>query len=135
MPNNPLLLLGLSFLFAAIPAAIWLYILFSQNNKSKKTVIIIFLLGTLTAPALLGLQYVWEIFPRFNLSAFIEDNIQAQTKMFIAMFVLFGALEEIIKLYVITTVDKKTVLIKTVGNSSCLSIYEYGLCTGNACPC
>ncbi len=117
MLSNPIFLLGISTFFAAIPVAIWLYILFSGKVQSKKILAIVFLLGCFTAPALLGLQYVWDIFPRFNLATFIEDNIQTQAKMYIAMFVLFGALEEIIKHYVITIVDKKTVLIKTIGDA------------------
>lgn len=117
MLKNPIFLLGISTLFAAIPAAIWLYIFLKKEKKSKKIIAIIFGLGCLTAPALLGLQYLWDIFPRFNLAALIEENIQTQSKMYIAMFVLFGALEEIIKHYVITIVDKRTVLIKTIGDS------------------
>lgn len=117
MLSNPIFLLGISTVFAAIPVAIWLYIFFKKEKQGKKILIIVFLLGCITAPALLGLQYVWDIFPRFNLAAFIEDSIQTQAKMYIAMFVLFGALEEIIKHYVITIVDKKTVLVKTIGDS------------------
>lgn len=122
MLSNPLFLLGLSTFFAAIPVAIWLYILFSDQTQSRKTVALVFFLGCLTAPALLGIQYVWDFFPQFNLAAFIEESIQTQAKMYIAMFVLFGALEEIIKHYVITAVDKKTVLIKTIGDAMRYSI-------------
>ncbi len=122
MLSNPLFLLGLSTFFAAIPVAIWLYILFSGQAQSRKTVALVFLLGCFTAPALLGIQYVWDFFPQFNLAAFIEESIQTQAKMYIAMFVLFGALEEIIKHYVITVVDKKTVLIKTIGDAMRYSI-------------
>ncbi len=117
MLENPIFLLGISTFFAAIPIVIWLYILFRKGEKSKKTIVLIFLLGCLTAPSLLGIQYLWDIFPNFNLAAFIEENIQTQASMYIAMFVLFGALEEIIKLYVISAVDKRTVLIKTIGDS------------------
>lgn len=117
MLQNPILLLILSSLIAAIPAAIWLIILFTKTNQSKKTISLVFGLGCLTAPALLGLQYVWDIFPRFNLAALIENGIQSQSSMYIAMFVLFGAMEEIIKMYVITAVDKKTVYIKTVNDT------------------
>ncbi len=117
MLSNPIFLLGISTIAAAIPAAIWLYILFSKQEKSKKTVAVVFLLGCLTAPALLGLQYVWDIFPRFNLASFVEESFQTQANMYIAMFVLFGALEEIIKHYVIRSVDKRTVLVKTIGDA------------------
>lgn len=117
MLQNPIFLLSISTIIAAIPAAIWLVILFAQADQSKKTIALVFGLGCLTAPALLGLQYVWDIFPRFNLASIVEQSFHTQSTMFIAMFVLFGAMEEIIKLYVLTIVDKKTLLIKTVNNT------------------
>lgn len=122
MFENPLFLLGTSIIFAAIPIVVWFYFLFKKSEKSKKIVFLIFFLGCLTAPALLGIQYLWDIFPKFNLAAFIEANISTQNVMYIAMFVLFGAMEEIIKLYVITVVDKKTVLIKTIDDAIKYSI-------------
>lgn len=115
MLSNPIILLSISTVLAAIPVIIWLYILFKKTKESKKTLLVVFGLGCLTAPALLGVQYLWNIFPRFNLSAFIEDTIQTQSTMYIATFVLFGAMEEIIKHYVISAVDKKTALINTIG--------------------
>lgn len=117
MFENPIVLLGISTLFASIPVAIWLYLVFRRGEKSKKTVALVFLLGCLTAPALLGLQYFWDIFPSFNLAALIENNIQSQSRVFIAMFILFAALEEIFKMYVIIAIDKRTVLIKTIGDA------------------
>lgn len=122
MFENPIFLLGISTLFASIPVAIWLYLLFRKGERSKKTVALVFLLGCLTAPALLGLQYLWDIFPNFNLASFIESNIQSQSRVFIAMFLLFAALEEIFKMYVIIAIDKRTILIKTIGDSIRYSI-------------
>ncbi|MDA1061244.1 MAG: PrsW family glutamic-type intramembrane protease [bacterium] len=120
--GNPKLLLTASALFAAVPVAIWIYIFFRKGEHSKKTVAIIFALGSLTAPALLGLQYIWDKFPQFNLAAFIENNIQTQSAMYIAMFVLFGAMEEIIKLFVVKAVDSRTILVKNVNHAIRYSI-------------
>jgi RsiW-degrading membrane proteinase PrsW (M82 family) len=117
MFENPYVLLSVSTIIAGIPVAIWLFIIFFNKNSSKKTLALIFFLGCLTAPSLLLLQEVWSIFPRFNLSAFIENNIKSQTASFIALFILFGAMEEIVKMYVLTIVDKKTLLIKTVNDT------------------
>lgn len=117
MFENPIILLGLSTFFAAIPAAIWLVIFFSKAEKSRKIVALVFILGCLTAPALLGIQYLWEVFPNFNLASFIKENFQTQTTAFILTFVLFGAMEELIKLYVIRTVDKRTILINKVNDA------------------
>lgn len=117
MFENPYILLSLSALASGIPVVVWLYIIFSNNSSSKKTLALVFFLGCLTAPALLLLQELWSVFPRFNITALIEDNIKGQTASFIALFVLFGAMEEIIKMYVLTIVDKKTLLIKTVNDT------------------
>lgn len=122
MLTNTFALLSISTLFAAIPGGIWLWILFSKGDKSKKIISFVFFVGCFTAPALLGLQFLWAKFPNFNLSAFIETNIQSQNGIYIAMFVLFGMMEEIIKMYVIASVDKKTVLIKTVNDAILYSL-------------
>ncbi|MFA5948108.1 MAG: PrsW family glutamic-type intramembrane protease [Candidatus Gracilibacteria bacterium] len=122
MFENPIILLGLSGFFVAVPAIIWLCIFLSKSHNSKKTVAGIFFLGSLTAPALLLLQVFWQKFPTFNLAALIENNISNQNTQFVFMFVLFGAMEEIIKHYVVSVVDKKTLLIKTIGNAILYSI-------------
>lgn len=117
MFNNSYFLLGISTLFAAIPVGIWLYILFSRGEKSKKTIALVFAIGCLTAPSLLGLQYLWELYPRFDLSKFVENTIETQTTMYIAMFILFAAMEEIIKHFVVSGIDKKTLLINKVNDA------------------
>ncbi|MBI2634685.1 PrsW family intramembrane metalloprotease [Candidatus Peregrinibacteria bacterium] len=114
--ENPLLF-TLSFLAAIFPVLIWLYIFSKKNEKSKKTVALIFFLGTLTAPALLLLQEYWAAFPDFNIASLIEENITAQNTRFILMFLLFAAMEEIIKFYVIKIIDKKTILISSINDA------------------
>jgi len=117
MLENPLVLLGISLVFAGIPAFVWLYILFNKNSKGKKVVALVFGLGCLTAPFLLGIQTVWEKVPQFNIASFIESSVQAQSAKFVLLFLLFGAMEEIVKHYVVNSVDKRTLLIKTIGES------------------
>jgi len=114
--------MSISGLLAGTPVAIWIYLLFSKSEKSKKTVAFVFLLGCLTAPTLLIIQQLWSEFPSFNLAAFIENNVKSQATIYIATFVLFGAMEEIIKQIVVILVDRKTLLIKTVGDSMRYSI-------------
>lgn len=115
-------LIGVCTVFAAIPILIWFAIFFGKKVKSRATVLAIFLLGCLTAPALLSIQMLWEKAPQFNLAAFIETTIQRQSLMYIALFVLFGAMEEIIKHFALRTVDKRTVLITTIGDAIRYSI-------------
>lgn len=122
MTDNPIVLLTISIVAASIPVGVWLYILFSKFEKSKKIVAIVFALGCLTAPALLGLQYLWDIFPEFNLNAFIENNVQNQNTMFLLVFILFAAMEEIIKIFMVRVIDKKTLFITTINNAILYSI-------------
>ncbi|MDP2642623.1 MAG: PrsW family glutamic-type intramembrane protease [Candidatus Peregrinibacteria bacterium] len=148
MLSNPTFLLAISTLFAAIPAAVWLYIFFKKTEQGKGIVALVFALGCLTPPALLILQWFWdppletveqglfqipfsetiiqlphifqqilEITSKFNLSKFVENTFTGQDTGFIAMFILFAALEEIIKMYVIISIDKRTLLIKTIDDS------------------
>lgn len=117
MVQDKVFLLIFSTIIAAIPAGIWLYIFFGKTERSKKVLAAVFGLGCLTAPALLLLQVLWQKFPRFDLATFIETSITQQSAMFVATFVLFGAMEEIIKLYVVNAVDKKTLLIQKIDDS------------------
>jgi len=115
--NTNIYSLGLSVFFAAIPAIIWLFVLFNKEETSRKTVLLIFFLGCLTPPALLLIQEGWQAFPQFNLASFIENTVHEQNLEYILIFILFGAMEEIIKLYVIASVDKHTLLIKKIGDA------------------
>lgn len=62
-------------------------------------------------------QQILEVTSKFNLSKFVETTFTGENSGFIAMFILFAALEEIIKMYVIIRIDKKTLLIKTLDDS------------------
>ncbi|MFA7685845.1 MAG: PrsW family glutamic-type intramembrane protease [Candidatus Gracilibacteria bacterium] len=118
MFDNPLVLLGISLVCAGIPAFIWLYILFSKNSKSKFVIALVFGLGCLTAPLLLGIQFLSAKYFQFDLGNFIDTSVLTNnTKYIVLGFVLAGAMEEIIKHYAVSSVDKKTILIKTIGDA------------------
>lgn len=122
MLENEIFLLAILTIFASIPAGIWIYIFFIKGGKGKKTLFAIFALGCFTAPALLGLQYLWDIFPQFNLASFVENSIHSQNIMFLFTFILFGAMEEIIKMFVVIYVDKRTLLINKINDAILFSI-------------
>jgi len=133
MPSNPLILLPLLSIVAAIPGIIWMFILFKKTKEKKTTIMLIFGLGLLTAPALILLQKLWDkvpiwctnypwivshnLCPQIDLVDAIQGVVETQSLLFLSLFLLFGALEEIIKHYVISTVDKKTTLIKTINDT------------------
>ena len=114
MFENKIFLLSISTVIAFIPILIWLYFITKKSEQSKKTVLLIFALGCLTAPAMLLMQVLWAKFPQFDLAALIDNNIKSQSLNYIAMIILFGIMEEIVKMLVIIGVDKKTLLIQTV---------------------
>ncbi|MCX6734963.1 MAG: PrsW family glutamic-type intramembrane protease [Candidatus Peregrinibacteria bacterium] len=173
MLDNPIALLGLSTLLAAIPIAVWLFITLKQGPSSKKIALMVFGLGCITAPALLGLQVVWEgrtalimalipisglamfIFdsylkkafaalvlilciisnymenfqwlwsikiPQFNLQSAIETNASSYFTATVLSLLLFVILEENIKLYVMRTIDRKTLYISKINDAMIYAI-------------
>ena len=110
-----------SSIFAAIPIYIWLRVFFKKSEKGRKIVGLVFLIGCLSAPLLLSIQYFWED-TDFDLAVLIESNIGNQLTMWAVMFMLFAAMEEIIKLYVVKFVDESTTLITKVNDAVKYSI-------------
>ena len=110
-----------SSIFAILPIIIWIYIFIRNSKKSRLTSLSVFFIGCFTAPILLGLQYAWEN-TNFDLAYFIENSIENKSIMWLSMFLLFAALEEIIKLYVVRFVDNTTNLIKTINDAVRFSI-------------
>jgi len=119
--ENPIII-GASILASSIPIIIWIVLFLNKKEQSKKTVALIFFLGCLTIFITLGIQKFWTIYPRFNIDAAIKNNITNYNTKLILTFILFGAIEEIIKLYVIKGVDEKTVLINKVNDAVRYSI-------------
>lgn len=117
MPENPIFLLGLSTLFSAIPIAVWLYIFAKNDPKGRKALFLVFALGCLTAPILLGIQILWSKYPNFNLQEILETSINAPMLTAAAILLLFATMEETIKLYVIRAVDKKTLFITRINDA------------------
>lgn len=117
MPNNPVFLLVVSALISAIPIAIWLYIFSKSEKGGKKTLLLVFTLGCFTAPAMLGIQLLWQKYPSLNLLNFIETFFKSPMLVIIGVTLLFVVLEEVIKLYVIKTIDKKTLLINKINDA------------------
>lgn len=117
MPNTPAFLLGVSTLISAIPIAIWLYIFSKSEKGGKKTLLLVFALGCFTAPAMLGIQVLWQKYPSLNLLNFIETVFESPMLVVIGVTLLFVVLEEVIKLYVVKTIDKKTLLINKINDA------------------
>ncbi|MBL4694175.1 PrsW family intramembrane metalloprotease [Candidatus Gracilibacteria bacterium] len=63
---------------------------------------------------MLGIQYFWGAFPKYNLEAFINNNVLETNLNFALIFILFAAMEELLKHYVIQSIDKRTALINSL---------------------
>lgn len=122
MFENPIFLLGLATLLAAIPIAIWLYINIKQEKQNRKIMFLVFGIGCFTAPALLGLQIFWENYPEFDLEAFISRTFSSPMTATIMILLLFAGMEEIIKLYVMRGIDRKTLCIARINDAMRFSI-------------
>lgn len=122
MFENSIFLLGFATLLAAIPIVIWLYINIKHEKQNRKIMFLVFGLGCLTAPALLGLQILWEKYPEFNLEAFISRTFSSPMTATIMILLLFASMEEIIKLYVMRGVDRKTLCIARINDAMSYSI-------------
>lgn len=122
MFENKILLLSISALVTAIPVAIWATLFLKQSSASKLTLILVFFLGTLTAPALLGLQYLWQIYPQFDIATLIETSIAKVSLMYAVLFMFFGMMEEVIKHFAVRIIDKQSVAVKTISDALRFSI-------------
>jgi RsiW-degrading membrane proteinase PrsW (M82 family) len=122
MFDNKILLLLLISIFSAIPVVVWFILFFKESKASKKLLALIFFFGILVAPAMLGVQYIWEIYPQLDLELLIETGVQNQSIMYILIFILFGAMEEIFKHFAVRSIDKRTVAIKTVNQAVKFSV-------------
>lgn len=122
MFENPIFLLGFATLLAAIPIAIWLYINIKQEKQNRKIMFLVFIIGCFTAPALLGLQIFWENYPEFDLEVLISRTFSSPMTATIMILLLFAGMEEIIKLYVMRGVDRKTLCITRINDAMRYSI-------------
>lgn len=116
MPNDPLTLYILSGFLAIIPAIIWLTIIF-RKTKRRLLQVMIFLGSIFSVVPVFSLQYFMDKFPRLDVLKFLESNISDKNINLIFLFISVGIIEEIVKQGLIRIVDRKYLLIQTIGES------------------
>lgn len=114
-------LLGISLL-ALIPVLIWIPIMHFKKDKSKKTISLIFLLGTLTVMPIIGLQYLWVYFPEFDIYAHINARVTEVHLGFLLTFIFVGIFEEIAKHSVVRYADHRIIKIDTINDAILYSV-------------
>jgi RsiW-degrading membrane proteinase PrsW (M82 family) len=106
----------ISALLAFIPALIWLGVIF-KKTKRKLIQTFLFLGGTLAVIPVFLLQYLLQRFPQFDVIGFLQAHIFNQNLKFLLVFIGVGIVEEIAKQGLVRFVDKKYLLIQTIGES------------------
>ena len=107
----------ISFVLALVPVAIWLYILFKDRKHEKKLLLLMFSGGIIAVFTVFLLQYGWTYLPELDPFLWIERNIVDPTSYYVAIFVMVGIMEELVKQMLIRYVDTKKVVIQTINDS------------------
>ena len=105
-----------SALLAFLPAAIWLSILF-KRTKQKAIQLLIFFGSIFSVVPVFILQYFFNNFPQFDVVNFLQTKIHNQEINFLILFISVGIVEEIVKQSILRSVDRKYLLIQTIGES------------------
>lgn len=114
--------LGVVIGLAALPALIWGSLLFKGRKTSRIPLVLAFFLGTLTVLPLLALEYLWVVFPQFDVYRAIELNITEVHAAAFAALIFVGMFEELAKSFVVRIVDKSKIGVKTVNDAVKFSI-------------
>lgn len=119
---NPYISGLIAFGIALIPTFAWLYFLFSDTQKRKKIIALIFIGGITTVIPLLILQAIFLNFPELNVIQLIPESIPSIALGQLAVIIFLGMLEEIFKQGFLRSVDSRWLLISSVGDSIRLSM-------------
>jgi len=63
------------------------------------------------------LEFFWGYFPEFDPFKWVENNISNPTYYYVALFIVVGILEELVKQMMVRYVDSKKVIIQTINDS------------------
>lgn len=117
------LLITISVLLALTPVVIWGRLLLKKTDQARYVLIFIFIGGTLTVFPLMGLQALWERFPKLNFITLIEQHIGNAVSAAFLIIILLGMLEEIVKFLVVAIAHKKNkTLIQSINDALTFSI-------------
>ena len=122
LSNDQLRQLGIVVFLAALPAIIWSVIIFKGRRTSFWTLFLAFFLGTLTVTPIMFLDYIWAIYPQFDIYSVINKNFSQVHTVAILTLLVVGIVEEVAKSGVVRIIDKTKIGIHTVGDALKYSI-------------
>lgn len=101
---------------ALVPAVIWLTVLF-KKSKRRKVQLIIFFGSIFSVVPVFILHYLLNLFPQFDVLAFLQNTIHDQNINLILLFISVGIVEELVKQALVRWADKRYLLIHTINDS------------------
>ena len=108
---------AIAFGIASIPTLAWLYFLFSDSQKRKSLIALIFFGGILTVVPLLVIQEMFQAFPELNIIEVLPEKIPSIAIAQLSIIIILGMLEEIFKQTFLRKVDSRWLMIQTVNDS------------------
>lgn len=115
--TNPYMAGAIAFGIASIPTLAWLYFLFSDSQKRKSLIALIFFGGILTVIPLLVIQEMFQAFPELNIIEVLPEKIPSIALAQLSIIIILGMLEEIFKQTFLRKVDSRWLMIQTVNDS------------------
>ena len=108
---------GISLLLALIPVFIWMTFFLKTNRDCAKTLIKVFLFGAVAVVPILLLQYMWLLYPQFDI---YERIIQTESRFnlgFLATFTAIGVFQEMTKFDMLRRLSWINVKIETINEA------------------
>ncbi len=122
LSNDQIRQLIIVILLAALPAIIWSIVIFRGRRTSKWTLFLAFFLGTLTVTPIMMLDYLWTIYPQYDIYSAINKNFTEVHIIAILTLLVVGIVEEMVKSGVVRVIDKTKIGIHTINDALKYSI-------------
>lgn len=117
MSKETLIIFGAAGFAAAIPIAIWLYILFKKGGQDKKYIVWSFAGGILAVAILMLLKEFWADNPKYDIFSYLSKKVSDPKAFYATTYIVVGILEEIVKQLLIRYLDTRKAVIRSVGDS------------------
>lgn len=119
-----LLQIVLVVFLAFLPVVLWFFI-WRRNiltGKTKKYVLLVFILGAMSIFLVFLIDYLWTVFPQTDILNIIGQYGLPKTQRIIILFIIVAVLEEIAKLLVVLFMDKAKNLVHSIHEAIKFSI-------------
>lgn len=117
MNNDSIISYVLAGFAAAIPIAVWLYIILKKGTKDRKHLVLSFFGGIIAISALMLLKTFWESNPKYDIFSYIGRKINDPKTFYATTYITVGVLEEIVKQFLLRYLDTKKAVVRSIGDS------------------